>query len=950
MISNNKRTIGRTLITSVILITMLSLLVIIGTFMGQVSKTLELEIDKKIVAITKEYGQSLEMNLRDVKQIADTLEVEMLTRLGSEPLTADHIDQVLDEMEPFIAILARNSNQGNTAYVYIDPTITGQSHDIYYADQNGDGSVERQNELEKDYYNGDHEDPTMKWWYGPKNSSQPYWTKAYDWVLDNGQSIKFVSYTKPLIVNGQFIGIVGSDLLFDELEDIVKQAKFNNKGFTFLIDSERDYLIFPDGLPYSIEEVSKTFDIQLVNTDHEKAVKQYRVSQGNVEWFSSAIQLSNDWIFGIAIGNDVIFKEFNETVNIMIVVIFFVVILVGIAFYWVGQSIGKPIVELADYVDELENADYEDASHIRIEFSYSEVERLSHAILQMMKRIRSNMLQIQLKNLNLKEQNEKNEEMRKKLEMSFEALSSSNDGILILDKEFQLIYYNQMLLQQFSLTKEDIEERLLELFPIDEQTESLFDLTEWEIKLPGEDRHINLSATLDSLGDEGELYLLIYRDISSDLRQQVRIQEIKMRDLLTGLYNRHGFEESIDAYLIDRLSEAVCPLLLINIDNFRSINDSIGFQRANSFLKKIACILTTIFGEKAIIARTNGDEYGVFIKSNFKGEDSERILIPLINQIGRMYEIDDEKVYFNFSVGVSLIGIDAHNLTESMGNAHSALNYAKNNYGANVAFFNREILETTVENYQMIKALREAISNKSFEVVYQPKWDTDENICVGLEALARWQWQGKYIQPDIFIKVAEQNNLMLEIGEIIFEQAVNFAKELVDYGYEIAVSVNISGIQFKKGYFDHYVFRILDQVGLEPRWLEIELTESILMHNHKEASELIKILREGGIESSIDDFGKGYSSLSYLKNFKVNTLKVDRAFIKDIPDKDDGTLAELIIKLGKMLGVKVVTEGVETKEQLDFVNNCNCHVIQGYYFSKPLSGRALKEWLKNNKS
>lgn len=942
------RTIGRKLIISVMVITMLSSLMIIGTVMSRVSQSLEREIDKKLVAITERYGIEVELSLRDVQHITAALEVELISRLQSQPITKHSVDQALGEIEPLVKMLAQSSDQGSTAYMYIDPELTGDVHDIYYADQDGDGIVERQKELQKSFYeNTSADDLDKEWWFGPQRTGQPYWTQPYDWQLDNGESLTFVSYIKPVYINDEFIGIVGSDVLYDELFKLIKSTEVYSGGFSYLLNSEGDFLIYPKGEPVLLDNIHDQFIIEKVDISPQDSAVQYRITNGRHEYFSSVVTLSNGWQFGIAINSDIVFKELKETVNIMIFITLLVAFFVGIAFYKVGKSIGQPIVELANYVDDLESSDYQDVVFLDKEYPYVEVKRLSRAIMQMLERIRSNVHQMHTQNIALKKEITKNEEMHKKLEVAFEALSNSSDGILILDKAFQIIYYNQTLLGQFELTKETIDAQLLDLFPIEIQNESLFELSQWHIRRQGSLSTMNIRATLHDLGDDGDVYLAIYRDITSDISQQNKIEEIKMRDLLTGLYNRQGFAKEIELFLINSISGQY-PLLLVNIDDFRSINDSIGFQSANNFLKKIAEVLSTIFGDKSIIARTNGDEYGIFIKKNFEDQAIKSQLAAFVDQIGHMYEIDNGKIYFNYSVGVSVIGLDSKDQSQGMNNAHSALKYAKDSDQDCLVFFSREVMDTTIEHYQMVQGLREAIEQRSFEVAYQPKWDTKLEKCVGLEALARWRWRDDYIRPDVFIRIAEQNNLMIEIGEIIFEKAVIFIKELSDKGIAVPVSINVSGVQFKKDYFDNFLFETIDKFGIDPSLIEIELTESILMLNHIESSGLIALLREKGIQSSLDDFGKGYSSLSYLKNFKVNTIKVDRDFIRDIPENDEGTLAELIINLGKMFGFKVVAEGVETKEQLDFVNTVGCHIIQGYYFSRPLAEEEVENWLEKH--
>lgn len=946
----NQLSISKKLIISVLAISLTSSLLMIGIFVERISRNLEEEIEQKITAITRSYSTSFESNLSELKKIVNALDNEFSRRIEHKPLSAEQIDTVLSDMAPIVEMLAQNSGQGNTAYIYIDPSITGEVHDVYYADQNGDGIVERQAEIPKSYYEEAIDSYTLKeWWYGPKNTGLPYWTTPYKWKFDNGKSATFVSYTKPLYIDGQFIGVVGSDLLYDEIVKTIDRINIEGEGHAFLIDQYDEFLILPEEHDdiYNQSPLYKSGEHETFELNDD--ITLYHTDLEGDKVISSIVTLENHWHFGISVFEDEIFKDLRETLNFVVGILLMIAVVMGYAFYKVGQSITRPIIDLAEYVDDFENQAYEDIVFLEEDVRHDEIGHLRHAIQEMIERIRSNIFYINAQNETLKEEMTKNKKMRSKLEIAFDALSSTNDGILIIDKQMNVIYFNQSLLKQFGLTKESIDDELFDLFPSEGQNEFLFNLKQWTIRRTQDNRMMNFSGTLHGIGEEGDVFLAIYKDITSTIRQENKLEELKTRDLLTGLYNRYGFENAITEFIETTHEERMAyPLLLINVDHFRSINDSLGYQQANEFLKKMAETLKSIFGEACIVSRTNGDEFGIFINQDYSGEDIEGYLKERISKIGKFFTINMEKIYFNYSVGVSVIGMDSSACSDGIDNAHSALNFAKERKELQMAFFNQEVLKLSVENYQMIKGLREAIESKAFELYYQPKWHTKEKKCVGMEVLARWRWNGVYVQPDIFIKVAEYNNMMIEIGEIIFEKAVAFIKDIRGKGYDIPVSINVSGIQFTKGYFENYVSDILKREEIKAEWLEIELTESILMQNHEEANSILLALSELGMQVSIDDFGKGYSSLNYLKKFKVDTLKVDRDFIKDYPDKDDGSLAKLIIDLSKLLDVSVVAEGIETEAQLEMIERCGCQVIQGYYISPPLNEETTLDWIANH--
>ncbi|MBN2899920.1 MAG: GGDEF domain-containing protein, partial [Clostridia bacterium] len=661
------------------------------------------------------------------------------------------------------------------------------------------------------------------------------------------------------------------------------------------------------------------------------------------------VTLKNGWIFGINLFEDTIFEDLNETISLLIMITILVMTLSGYAFYRVGQSITGPIIALADSVNGVENADYEALNYQYDLGRLDEVGHLNQAIHRMIERIRNNLFFIQKQNESLKAEIDKNEAMRKKIEIAFEALSSTDNGILIVDSQSNIIYNNQSLLNLFSFDAEAIEKEVIHLLPDNYANVSFIGLRRWRIKKLIGKQARNIEGALQKIGNDDEVFLITFKDITSDLKAEDRLKELRNKDILTGVCNRYGFEERVKRFLENTdITGGFYPLILINIDHFRSINDSVGFERANAFLKNMAAVIQSIFGDEPIIARTNGDEFAVFITEDLRHRNFEEDIRHAVAEIGEAYEIDGETIYFSFSAGVSVIGIDANYCSESMNNAHSAMNYVKERSDVQLSFFNQEMMKISTENYQMVKGLREAISAQSFEVFYQPKWDIETNRCVGFEALARWRWHGEYVRPDVFIRVAEYNNIMLPIGEIIFEKTATFVRKMADVGHVLPVSVNVSSIQFSEEYFETYVFGLLEKYQLKPEWIQIELTESILMHNRAEVSGIISRLKKKGVLAAIDDFGKGYSSLSYLKDFEVDTLKIDRDFIKDIPYDDDGSLAELIVNLGKLLNINVVAEGIEQGEQLERLASYGCTVIQGYYISKPMPEEDVMVWLKEN--
>lgn len=218
---------------------------------------------------------------------------------------------------------------------------------------------------------------------------------------------------------------------------------------------------------------------------------------------------------------------------------------------------------------------------------------------------------------------------------------------------------------------------------------------------------------------------------------------------------------------------------------------------------------------------------------------------------------------------------------------------------------------------------------------------------IGIEALLRWKTDSGFISPVEFIPLAEESNLIIPMGEWVVLNACRFGKKLCDMGYEIQVAVNISKLQFKHPYINIFVNSVIESTGFNPKLLELEITESMLIQNYEECNLILQLFENMGVKIAIDDFGTGYSSLSYLKKFEVDKIKIDKSFIKDIPDNDDGTIARVIIDLAKNLNMEVIAEGVESEAQLEFLRNNECNQVQGYFYSKPVGEEELVEFLYN---
>jgi len=424
-------------------------------------------------------------------------------------------------------------------------------------------------------------------------------------------------------------------------------------------------------------------------------------------------------------------------------------------------------------------------------------------------------------------------------------------------------------------------------------------------------------------------------------RYQEQLEHQANYDALTGLPNRN--------LLLDRLKQAVfaqrhvrsIALVFIDLDHFKFINDSLGHNAGDKLLQHMAERLRSVVRDGDTVSRLGGDEFILILNDQHNEEIIFRAMQRIITKLSEPVSIDGHELYVTCSAGISLHPQDGPDIETLLKNADAAMYRAKERGRNNFQFYTSEMNQLVNERLALESSLRRALERREFLLHYQPKVDLRTGAIVGAEALVRWQhpeWGLMY--PDRFISLAEETGLIVPIGEWVLRTACEQNRAWQDAGLRpVTVSVNLSARQFRQKALFKTVAQILSETGLRPQHLEMELTESMVMHNAEAAITILKKLKEIGVQLSVDDFGTGYSSLSYLKSLPIGILKIDRSFVRDIiarGGRDGGILAQAIISLGHSLKLKVVAEGVESEAQLKFLKAHRCDETQGYYFSKPV--------------
>ncbi|QEY31222.1 EAL domain-containing protein [Synechococcus sp. RSCCF101] len=459
---------------------------------------------------------------------------------------------------------------------------------------------------------------------------------------------------------------------------------------------------------------------------------------------------------------------------------------------------------------------------------------------------------------------------------------------------------------------------------------------------------LSINAVTDDKGMTEE-YIGICADVSNVKRDKEMLEFLAHHDPLTGLPNRLLFDSrlSLSMQLAAR-NQTQLAVAFLDLDHFKNINDTLGHAAGDELLLQISKRLGSSVRSSDCVARISGDEF-VILLTETKGPENVSQIIQMIRGIfEKPFVLPGLETHVTASIGVALYPDDGNTSSELLANADAAMYHAKENGRNNYLFYSPAFTERAYEHLFLESAIRDAIAERQFFLAYQPQVSLSSGKTTGLEALLRWRHPKKgIITPTRFIPVAEQTGLIRPLGVLVLKMACTQAKAWIDAGVPIGrIAVNVAAQQFHHHDFVSDVREALNESGLQPDRLELELTERFVMHLDETSVAQLKALRALGIMISIDDFGTGYSSLIYLKTLPVDKIKVDQSFVRDIPeDRDDVAIADAVIALGSALDLLVIAEGVETTEQLAHLKGRSCAQGQGYFFSRPLKAEAVPGFL-----
>ena len=446
--------------------------------------------------------------------------------------------------------------------------------------------------------------------------------------------------------------------------------------------------------------------------------------------------------------------------------------------------------------------------------------------------------------------------------------------------------------------------------------------------------------------------VMAFRDVSETQALSRKMSHMAQHDYLTGLPNRLLFADRLaQAIVYSERRGGQLAVLFLDLDNFKHINDSLGHSIGDKLLNSIAERLSSLVRHSDTVSRYGGDEFVLLTIEDTPAEHAQITAEKILRALADPHLVSGHELHITTSIGISVYPEDGADAETLIKNADNAMYHAKTNGRNNYQYFNSDMNRESIQRQSIETDLRKAVALNQFVVHYQPKVHLMSGAITGVEALLRWEHPTRgLLYPDSFINVAEESGLIVRIGQFVMRQACSDACTWADGELPaLSVAVNVSAIEFRNKDFVNDLSGVLSETGLDPQLLQIELTESVLMRNVTASLAILNSLKALGVQLAIDDFGTGYSSLSYLSQFPIDILKIDKSFVLDIADrKEDGIIVGAVIGMGASLNHRVIAEGVETEEQLRFLDSHHCGEGQGYLFSRPISAEAMRQMMQKN--
>ncbi len=546
------------------------------------------------------------------------------------------------------------------------------------------------------------------------------------------------------------------------------------------------------------------------------------------------------------------------------------------------------------------------------------------------------------------------------------ALTHAADAVMVTNREGRIEYVNPAFESITGFTREEVFGKTPDILRSDEQDTGVFDAM-WRAIQNGEVYRCELvnrrkdgsvyheEKTITPLKDaHGRIthFIATGVDISERIRAQEKLEYMAHHDAVTGLPNR--------VLLLDRVAQALAraqrddravAVMFIDLDGFKMINDTVGHHFGDRFLGEVAARLQATVREHDTVARLGGDEFAIVLEGMNSMSDIGKVARKIIRDLAAPFLVDGREMYVTGSIGIARHPADGGDVHSLLRKADGAMYRAKQDGKNTYRFYSEVEGEQDTARLELEQQLRRAVERREFVMYYQPQVSIDTSEVVGVEALLRWQHpEHGIVEPKLFIPLLEETGMIVDVGDWVLREVCRHAVGWHALGLPpVRVAVNLSSKQFTKRDLVGEIARILDETGLDPRRLNIEITEGTLASKIESTVKTLEKLNALGVTISVDDFGVGYSSLNYLKRFPIHKLKIDQSFVRDVTtDVNDAAIASAVIALAHKLNLEVIAEGVETLEQLFFLSRQGCHEVQGHLISKPMSNENFIRWIADN--
>ncbi|WP_254795488.1 bifunctional diguanylate cyclase/phosphodiesterase [Arsukibacterium indicum] len=788
----------------------------------------------------------------------------------------------------------------------------------------------------------------------------PRWTPAYyhplwqEWVM---------SVVVPVYIKEQFIGVSVADIPLSEVtRNISSIGYWSRHTQTLLFDAAGNIITAPAAdsnktvaantlltgeairdialRPHIAKALQPSVADQTGTTDNEKYL------------FAATALKHQNWQVAVYQDKDAVMASLSQFRGHLVIIFIAVAIALAALLHLVSyQFVLKRLNRLSAAVVKLSRGDIQ---QVKLDNQKDEIGMLNRAFTGMSAEISQLVTGL---NARIAEK-EQAERAARKLS---KAVSFSSSGILLTDPHLNIEYLNPFLTELLGCDERSVVDQPLNMLLADEMeqlsieiTQTLHERQHWRgdillqhQKLPAKQFWVSL-AVAPIRDDIGTLlnYVCAMQDISFIKQSQKQMEHLAYYDILTGLANRSYFRDQLrKAIAMSHRGYYNFALLYFDLDEFKRINDTLGHDAGDELLKEVARRLTARLREEDTIARLGGDEFAVILSGIKDRHQASTIAANLQQAFHEPVKLGNHDVAISASIGITVAPEDASEEELLLKHADLAMYEAKARGKNTFHFFSQDLNDAANERLQIENQLREAIRQNQFLLYFQPKMDIRTETITGYETLIRWLRPDNTLVPPVkFIPVAESTGLIVQIGEWIIWEACRFLARQQSRGYDVSLSINLSVRQFNDQDLPLIVERVLKRTGVKPRAVIFEITESMLMGDTDAAINQLNQLKRLGVSLSIDDFGTGYSSLSYLKRFPVDELKIDRSFVKDIPeDRNDMDIVAAIIAMAQKMNLRVVAEGVETAQQVEFLRNNGCFEVQGYFYSMPLPEQELSQ-------